>query len=624
LDPRLLRHYNTELQHLREMGAEFAREFPKVASRLGIEGLAVADPYVERLLEGAAFLAARVQMRLDAEFPRFTQQLLEVVHPNCVAPTPAMAVVQLRPDLAESNLARGCRVPRGTAMRSAALHGEGTACELRTAHDVTLWPVEVVAADYFAVAPDLPLQKLPGGVRPRGGVRLRLRSTAGLRFCDLALDRLVFFLGGADDVALKLHELALGRCLGALVCPVERPARWAELLPPASVRARGYEDDYALLPVTPRAFQGYRLLQEYFAFPERFLFVEVASLAAALRRADTAEIELALLFDRGEASLEGRVAAGHFMLNCTPAINLFPKRADRIHLNAADHEHHVVPDRTRPLDFEVFAVTEVSGHGTRAGSEQIFRPLYAASHAEGEQSERAYFTVRRELRMPSAAERRRGARSSYPGTETFLAIVDANEAPYRADLRQLGVATLCTNRDLLLQMPLDAGTTDFVLESAAPVVAIRVVKGPTRPGTPLAEGAAAWDLVRHLSLNYTSLLEEHCEAAALIRRLLGLHARAGDEPAAKQIEGVKDVRTRPLVRRLPLPGPIAFGRGVGIEIELDDLAFEGASPFLFGSVMERVLARHASLNSFTETTLRTARRGEVMCWRPRCGARPIL
>jgi type VI secretion system protein ImpG len=623
VDPRLLQHYNVELQYLREQGAEFAREFPKVGGRLGMEGLEVADPYVERLLEGAAFLAARVQMRLDAEFPRFTQQLLEVIHPGYLSPMPSMAVVQLHPEPTEPGLARGFRVPRGAAMRSAAVCGESTACDFRTAHDLTLWPVEVAGAEYFTAAADLPLHGLPGNVRPRSGLRIRLRATAGLRFADLALDRLAFFLAGGDSVAFRLHELALGACLGGLVCPAERASAWFELLPAASFQPRGYEDEDALLPVSPRAFQGHRLLQEYFAFPERFMFVEVGSLNQAFRRAMTTEVELVLLFDRAEPLLEGRVAADRLLLHCTPAINLFPRRTDRIHLDGADHEHHVVPDRTRPRDFEVYAVTEVSGHGVIAGDEQIFRPLYAAFHGAGE-SEGAYFTVRRELRVPSATERRKGSRSSYAGSETFISIVDANDAPYRSDLRQLGVAALCTNRDLALQMPLGAGSTDFVLESAAPVTTIRVVKGPTRPRSPLAQGSGAWDLVREVSLNSLSLLGEPVEAVAVIRRMLALHGATGEDAAAKHVEGVRSVHTRRLVRRLPMTGPIAFGRGVGLEIELDDLAFEGASPFLFGAVIERVLSRHASLNSFTETTLRTIRRGEIMRWRPRCGARPIL
>src|SRR4051794_14447658 len=150
MDPRLLRYYNQELQHLHEMGAEFAQQFPKIAARLGIDGIEVSDPYVERLLEGAGFLAARVQLKLDAEFPRFTQRLLEILYPNFLAPTPSMLVAQFRPQPDEPNLAQGVTIARGSALRSQLGKGDTSTCEFRTAHELTLWPLELTAAEYFS------------------------------------------------------------------------------------------------------------------------------------------------------------------------------------------------------------------------------------------------------------------------------------------------------------------------------------------------------------------------------------------------------------------------------------------------------------------------------------------
>src|SRR5215203_4818639 len=202
MDPRLLRYYNLELQHLREMGAEFAQQFPKVAARLGMNGLEVADPYVERLLEGFGFLAARVQLKLDAEFPRFTQALLEIIYPHFLAPTPSMLVAQLQPDRADPSLASGLRtVPRATSMQSVLAPDDVTPCEFVTAHDVTLCPIELVSASYFSFAPDLPLTTLGIAQRIRGGLRIRLKATAGLKFEQLAIDRLCFYLTGREDVA---------------------------------------------------------------------------------------------------------------------------------------------------------------------------------------------------------------------------------------------------------------------------------------------------------------------------------------------------------------------------------------------------------------------------------------
>lgn len=606
------------------MGGEFAAQFPKIAARLGMDGITVADPYVERLLEGVGFLAARVQLKLDAEFPRFTQRLLEIVYPNYLAPTPAMLVAQMQPDLSDPNLMRGFTIPRGSRMRSLHNKGDMPACEFRTAQDVTLWPIEVAHAEYFSFAPDLPLATLPINAKIKGGVRLRLKIAPGMKFNQLALDRLRLFLSGSDEIAYRLHELIGGACLGVALAPPIKPWPWRHFLAPEHIECAGYKDEDALLPVGLRNFQGYRLMQEYFAFPQRFLFVDIDKLAPVMAKLAGDELDVVMLFQRGDPALESVVDAGNFSLFCAPAVNLFPKRTDRIHLTEANHEYHVVVDRTRPMDFEVHEVTGVTGYGVGQDSEQPFLPLYAAYHEEGA-SHNAYFTVRREPRLMSAAQKRGGARSSYVGSEIFISLVDPAEAPYRSDLRQLAITTLCTNRDLPLSMPLGLGKTDFNLDSAAPIVGIRSIKGPSRPYSPLSEGAMAWQFVSHLSLNYLTLLDTtEREGAAALREILELYAVNSDAGIKKQIEGVRSIRAKRLVRRLPMPGPITFGRGLEITLELDELAFQGSSAFLFGSIMEQFFARYVSLNSFTETVLVSGERGEIMRWRARCGNRPIV
>jgi len=625
MDPRLLRYYNQELQHLRETGAEFAREFPKIAGRLAMDGLEVSDPYVERLLEGVAFLAARVQLKLDAEFPRFTRRLLEIVYPNFLAPLPSMLIAQLRPLASETNLASGFVIPRGSGIKTLALRGEGTACEFRSAHDVTLWPLELVEARYFSYAPDLPISRLPLRAPAKGGVRVRLKTTAGLKFSQLALERLVLHITGADEIAYKLHELLLGHTVGVLAGPAEKPMPWHLFLQPDQVCPFGFEDEQALLPVSAPGFQGYRLLQEYFAFPQRFLFTELRGLGPLVRRATGDELEVVIFFGRSEPQLENIVDASNFALHCVPAINLFPHHADRIHVNDADHEYHVVPDRTRPLDFEVYEVSAVSGHGASTETPQRdFLPFYKGWHAQ-EHPQQAYFTQQRLPRLLSSAQKQIGTRTSYIGSEVFISIVDAEEAPYSESLRQLAVETLCTNRDLPLLMPLGAGPTDFVLYTAAPLEAIRCIKGPSRPLSPPLDGETPWRLISHLSLNYLSLLNTGGrEAAAALREMLQLYGTLGDGAAVPQVEGLQRVGVNPVVRHLPLPGPIALGRGLEILLELDELAFQGNSAFLFGAVMERFFARHVSMNSFTQTVLRSSARGEIMRWAPRIGTRAVL
>lgn len=625
MDPKLLHYYNRELRHLREIGGEFAGEFPKIAGRLGLDSFECADPYVERLLEGFAFLAARVQLKVDAEFPRFTEHLLEFVYPHYLAPTPSMAVVQLQPDPSEGSLAEGFPIPRLTSLRSQIGKGEQTACEYRTAHDLTLWPVEIVAAEYLANPSAVVNFGVPGTKDLKAGIRLRLRATSGLKFNQLALDKLTLFLRGSGAQPVQIYEQFLANALAVAVLPTNKEEGWCEMISGRPCSRLGFADEQALLPFGPRSFQGYRLLHEYFAFPERFLFVELTGLNPALRRCADTELDLIVLLDRVHPQLVNTVEASQFALFCTPAINLFPRRADRIHLTHTEAEYHVVPDRTRPLDFETYALEEVIGYGANQGEEQPFLPFYGSDRGYRHRDENAYYTLRRQKRLMSSKQRRQGLRSSYVGSETYISLVDAQEAPYRADLKQLGLQLLCTNRDLPLHMPVGLGNTDFSLQTGAPVLSIRCIAGPTRPKPSMAGGGASWRLISHLSLNYLSLMDsDELQGAAALRELLTLYGDPNDDVVRKQIEGVLSTQAKNVVRRVDAVGPIVFGRGVEISVKFEESAFEGGGAFLLGAVLEQFFARYASLNTFTETVVASADRGEIMRWPVRIGRRHRL
>jgi type VI secretion system protein ImpG len=627
VNPRLLELYNQELGHVREMGAEFARQFPKIAGRLSLDDVEVADPYVERLLEGFAFLAARVQLKIEAEFPRFVQHLMEVTYPALLAPVPALGIARLDPDPAEPKLAQGVRVPRASMLRSVHARGADTRCQFRTAHEVTLWPLQIASVQYFSFAPDLPLARIADAARARGGLRIRLCAFDGIELDDIALDRLAFYIAAADDPAFRLYELIFGHLLGVLAVPGERPAPWSEWWGPQAVRAVGFDEDEALLPPARAGFRGYRLLQEYAALPQRFLFFEVQDLARAVRRGGT-EFELVLLFDRGDAALESLIDAASLALHCTPIVNLFPKRLDRVQVGAGQWEFHVVADRTRPLDYEIYRLEQVTGYGGAGFGELRFQPLYTSHHLEAPET-RAYFTVRREPRLIAPAARNEGPRSSYRGSEVFVALVDPHEAPFRDDLRQLAIEALVTNRDLPLLLPAGglepADRNDFLLETSAPVARVSNLRGLTRPRAASESGAVAWDLVSQLSLNYLSLVDANeREGAALLRSMLLLYAPEDDAALRRQIEGVSTVAARQVVRRLPFSGPLTFGTGVEITVTCDELAFQGGSAFLLGAVLDRFFARYAAVNTFTEAVLRSTTRGEIKRWAPRAGTRPLL
>jgi type VI secretion system protein ImpG len=626
MDPQFLKFYNRELQYIREMGGEFAQEFPKIAGRLGLESFECSDPYVERLLEGFAFLSARVQLKLDAEFPRFTQHLLEIVYPHYLCPTPSATVVQFAADLQEGALSKGYVIPRGTTLRSILGKGDQTACEYLTAHDTTLWPLEIVKAEYFNR--ELVNVPLPSRLqKAKAGVRLQLKTTAGLKFKELALDRLTFFLKGVGRRPVQLYEQIFADVEAVVVRPLNDA--WQEILTPAQIGRVGFDDAQALFPTVPESFTGYRLLHEYFAFPQRYMFFELRDLAKAVRRHDDTTLEILLLFDRSDPALENVVDASNFGLFCAPAVNVFPHRADRIHLNDRDAEFHLVPDRTRPMDLEVYRIEGMAGYAEDKPAPIAFRPFYSMSDpaVETVESQTAYYTIRRAPRVLSSKQKRVGPRSSYIGSEVFVSLVDAREAPYGYDLNQLDVTVLCTNRDLPLSMPVGKGTTDFTLQIGAPVKTIRCVAGPTEPipSHDFTSGSHVWRLINHLSLNYLSLVDaDSHNGATALREMLRLYADVYEADQRIQVDGLRSVKSAPITKRLPGGGPMTFARGLEIKLLCDETSYEGSGAFLFGAVMSEFFARFVSLNSFTETVLETTDRGEIMRWPAIIGKKPLL
>jgi type VI secretion system protein ImpG len=622
MDPRMLEYYNRELAYVREQGAEFAEQFPKVAARLGMRGLEVADPYVERLIEGFAFMSARVQLKMDAEFPRFSQRLLDLVYPGYLAPTPAMGVARFEPSRSQGGSPDGYLLPRHSRLRAKLPAHEQTACEFRTAHDLTLWPLKLVQARLSAAPPDLPVAGYRWGAPIRGALRLMFETTGQIDVSALKLDALPLFLAGTPDIASRLQELIHTQCLGLLVHSGSLPARGLVPFPAEAIQPEGFAAEQALLPQGSRGFDGYRLLHEYFAFPERYRFISINGLQRALSQIQGQRFEVVVLLKAALPSLEAHVDAGNFLLHCSPVVNLFQRSSDHINLANNRFEHHVVIDRGRPLDFEVHSISQVKGYQNESERPVLFHPFYGAADLD-HRGAGTYFSVRREQRMLSDRARRNGPRTGYIGSECFLSLVDANEAPFSANLRQVTVEALCTNRDLSLLTPLGGGSTDLTLLTSAPVDEVRFVAGPSRPMAALAEREITWRLISHLSLNYLTLTDLNPEqGAAALRELLTLYARLGSEGAQAQVDAIQKLSVQDINRRVPGRGPIVFGRGVQLELLMDEVPLAGHSPWALGVVLEQFFARHVGVNSFTEFVLRSTQRGSLGVWAPRIGKRP--
>ncbi len=625
MDTRILKHYERELAFMREMGAEFAEAFPKIAARLGIDGTEVVDPYVERMLEGVAFLAARVQLELELQYPNLTSHLLEIVYPHYLAPTPSMMVAAFEPDMQNTVLEDGYKIARDSELRSVLGEDDQTACVFRTARDVTLWPVTITEAEYIDGRGELAAAGLSRGTEASAAIRLRLCRANDLPIAELSLDELVLFLNAKEANSWDLHEILSTQVTAVAGRSTDRRDDWIAPLPQGKVVPLGFERDEALLPTPQQSFDGYRLLQEYFAMPERFHFLSLQGLSMALSRAKGKDVDIYILLREGDPDIAAGVTPAAFTLHAVPAINLFRKRCDRVHVTARDVEQHVVVDRTAQLDYEIFALESVTGITGDEQPDVSFRPFYSATDltAAGERHP-AYYTQARKLRQRAEKERLKGVRTSYLGSELFLSLVDAAQAPYAPELDQLAVTAMVTNRDLPLLLP-TGGTDTFYLADGGPVAHITTPVSPTRPRPSMAQGDTAWRLISHLSLNYLSIAEgAGGDSAAALRELIGIYAPEESRVLEKQLEGLTGISTRPIVRRMADEVLSTAVRGLEITLHFDESFFEGTNVYLLAAVLERFFRKYVSINSFTETVLVTQQRGEITRWRPETGLGRII
>jgi type VI secretion system protein ImpG len=417
-----------------------------------------------------------------------------------------------------------------------------------------------------------------------------------------------------------LLELLCTQVQGVVARSTNRRADWQAPLADGALVQKGFSREEALLPVPRQSYDGYRLLQEYFAMPERFRFVELQGLAPALQRAEGDEVDIYILLREGMRGIEPIVVPEVFQLNAVPAVNLFEKRCDRVRITPNDTEHQVIPNRTAGLDFEIYALRSVTGISGEGEDDVVFRPFYSATDftAAGE-THPAYYTIKRRMRQRSEKERLRGVRSSYLGSEVYLTLVDRTQAPFGPHLEQLAVNALCTNRDLPLLLA--TGNDDvFHLPEGGPVRKISLPVAPTRPHPTLAQGDTAWRLISHLSLNYVSIADSgKGQAAEALRELVGLYAPLGNRVTEKQLEGIVSVSSRPIVRRMSDEILSTAVRGLEITIGFDESFFEGSNIYALGAVLERFFRGYATINSFTETVLRTEKRGDIARWRPEKG-----
>ena len=618
MDPRLLRAYNEELTYLRETAREFGEENEAVAGRLGLKTPNDPDPYVERLLEGVAFLGARVQLKLQDQFPDFTQHLLHAIQPHYLAPTPSICVAALEPQDGDQAIADGYPIPRGAELTAFATDQGAAAVTFRTGQDVTLWPLKITEAEYLPSRAAIAGYAEAAGVRAEAGLRVRFSGAGGVALDKLAPEILPVYLSGSETLPGELFRQLIGETLAVIGRSTASAAGlegWVKLPPP---KLHSFDDDCALLPTDGRSFTGYRLLTEYFACPERFLFMALERLGDVFRVSPDA-CDVIFLFSRSAPSLAGAVSPANLRLFATPAINLFEKQLGRIQIKPFDHEYQVIPDRTRPLDFEVYRVTEVVAYSRTDTEPRPVAPLYAFGALLYDWRDALFYVPRLTQRRMSTKEQRLRRRTDYLGSETWISLTAPGDAERLDDIHELGVRALVTNRELpeLLRL---GGASDLSLPGA-PVRAVTMLHAPTKPRPPMGLHDGAWRVISHLTPNYATLAPQDHDDPALLRDHLALYGRIDDPVMRRQIDGILSVRSEPVTRRVPGQSRLAFARGLRIRLKLDDASFENARMFLFATVLERFLAEFAAVNSFIECIFESPQEGVFIQWPPRMGQR---
>jgi type VI secretion system protein ImpG len=607
----LLEYYERELIYLRHMGAGFAAKYPKIAGRLLLESGKCEDPHVERLLEAFAFLAARVHLKVDDEFPAIVQALFQILYPHYLRPLPSMSVAEFHLDPEQGKLTSGHHVPRHATLYSRPV--DGSPCKFRTCRDLTLWPVTVRAAQWRT--PDQ--LKLPG--RTGGAVaalRLELECLPDVAFRELDLPSLRFFLSGDGNLTNSLIELLCNNCLEVVIRDPDKPSA-AVTLPGSRIRQVGFDEDDAMLPYPRRSFAGFRLLQEYFAFPEKFSFLELSGLEALAAAGMGRRAEAVFLIGPHERAerrqvLELGVTARTFRLGCCPVVNLFEQASEPIAIDHKSHEYRIVADARREHATDIFSVNQVTGVVPGIPDAVHYEPMYSFRHGEMTDKATAFWFT---SRQPSAWR-------TDKGSDVYVTLADLSGHTAEPGVTTLTARLTCSNGMLPARLAFGNEDGDFQLEDGGPITRIIALVKPTTPLQPPSDRGLLWRLASQLSLNYLSLVGEGIDP---LREILKVHDFSDSQHAGRQIAGIIGLKSKPHWTRVTSDYGVNFARGTRVELELDEENFAGMGVYTFSAMLERFLGLYVSINSFSQLVVRTRqRKGILKEWAPRAGERILI
>lgn len=604
----LLPYYERELSFLRQNAREFARRYPKIASRLQLSADGCEDPHVERMIEAFALLSARVSKRLEDSYPEFAESLLNVLYPHYLRPFPSCAIVRFGDEGSPLQRVARHQIPRGTRLESRPVRG--SVCTFRTAWDLELVPVRVRRFCFGPVVQRPSGASLPDGVGAMLSLVLeQAPALAGPRSGPPSTLR--FFIDAEPSVAAALRDALFMSAVGVLV---EQHGRWGTG-DRALIEAVGFADDEALIDLPDNAHDAYRHMTEYFAYPDKYNFFDLRldRLPPGFGLDEGLTLHFMLTGVQAECDSARSLAslnAANLRLDCVPVVNLFARSGEPIRVTGRSTSYPVVADGRRASAFEVYSIDSVRRIRQTGQGERIteFRPFFALHHGETPGSDGNYWISSRDERL---AERS-------PGYETGITVVETDFDPFGARSDVLSIELTCTNRDLPSLLPVGAPGGDLSMDGDPSVGPIRFLRKPTLPARFEQRREGLWRLISHLSLNQLSISGDGLQA---FRAMLSLYDLRQSPLSRRQIEGVRHIEqvgTTAWLGGQPFSG---FVRGIEVRMSIDEDAFVGAGVDVFARVIDRFLGLYVHLNSFVRLVLLSSRSGEVLIrCKPRSGA----
>lgn len=655
MNKKMLAYYSAELNYLREMGQEFADNYPKVAARLGLDSFGTPDPYVERLLEGVSFLTARTKLKIDAEYPNFVRRILEVVHPQFLYPIPSVAIVSMSPSNLHLNTVQ--KIKRSQVFESLPikLSNQEVSCKFAATRNAEVTPAVIDSIRYSSSIDHIPAHLLlEKNVSNRSVLKVDFSISTGSKCSDVVPGDLNIYLGNDISISSQLLFL-LEKCCTHVFCHSSDHSEWFYKID--LPEQMGFGEDESMIFDNDSSIPALRLLQEYIHLPEKFTFINQRGIKSALIKAEKnnhidvvarqlekivaadgvnkrvigyeeRKFSLSFVFDTFIPELQHNINENTLMLNALPVVNLFKKKNIRFPINSKEHRHHILVDRTQPLNYEVHNIVSVKAFDSQNNILTDFKPAYQPTQVgifpSVDIANSSYYSIDRTARSYSETVKKYGSRTSYLGGEVFVSIATQNNSVFDVDIRQLAVEAWCTNRDLPLILS-RSKESDFLIDNSLPISAMNFIIQPTKPKESIVDDTSIWSLLNLLSFNYGSFQNlSSSQAAMYLQELLLSLPFSSDSDMRTQIESIKNLTIKPIKKVMRNKGASSLVNGTHVEIELDESLLGGIHPYLFSSILRYFFLRSISINSYLEMSVSSIQKGQIINWQSSSGNKVML